>query len=123
MISLALFKNKNIKYKNIKYKSHERLKLLHRNGSVSDENFTDTELEDDDIELGQQINHKLNESHGSLIENAHDDPIHDIDINYNNRCHEWIKATAWRIKQSVQFFVVYLVLIVLNAFVLIWVCI
>merc|ERR1719229_1224476 len=42
------------------------------------------------------------------------------DLDTTNSCHEWIKATAWRIKQSVQFFLVYLILIILNAFVLIW---
>eukprot|EP01083_Nonionella_stella_P097034 272773_1 len=93
----------------------DHLNLLHRNEHMSDVTTSDT---DDDIELCHQINHKLNSSHQSLI----DRPINEIliDFDTNSGCHEWIKATAWGIKQSVQFFLVYLILIVLNAFILIW---
>jgi len=79
---------------------------------------TDNDLTDDDIELGQQINHNLASSSAHLALIDRTDTIPDLDT--TNRCHEWIRATAWTIKQSVQFFLVYLVLIVLNAFVLIW---
>ena len=87
----------------------DELNLLNKNGNISD---------DDNIELGHKINDELLSSHQSLLDRT--DIMLDIDT--TNSCHEWIKATAWRIKQSVQFFLVYLILIVLNAFVLIWVC-
>ena len=93
----------------------DHLNLLNKHDLSSMDD--DTDLEADDIELGHRINHEIDASHQSLIDRTE----LPIDLDTTNSCHEWIKATAWRIKQSVQFFLVYLVLIVLNAFVLIWV--
>lgn len=82
---------------------------------------TDTDGTDDDIELGQKINREINSSPHHIHQSLIDRTEQPLDLDATNRCYEWIKATAFRIKQSVQFFLLYLALIVLNAFVLIWV--
>jgi len=98
--------------------NNDELNLLkqHHHEQSTDDNGDD----DETIELGIKLNQDMDshEHHPHHVHSQSDTVLLDIDT--TNGCHEWFKATAWRIQQSVQFFVVYLVLIILNAFVLIW---
>ena len=82
-------------------------------------NASDTE--DSEIELGHKLNHSMNSNTHNQQHHPLVDRSENIEADPTNHCHEYLKATAFKIKQSVQFFLLYVILIVLNAFVLIWV--
>ena len=68
-------------------------------------------------------NSNNNNNNEPLNINDDDDEDDDDDLDYDNVyfCgREWIVAFAWRIRQSVPYFFLYLILIILNAFVLLF---
>ena len=98
------------------YFEPKQINVINNNDDDDDDDDMDDKLNLLPPELCNDIDIDIDIGLNKILDN-NDDIINDT----TNNCHEWIKATAWRIKQSVQFFLLYLILIILNAFVLIWV--
>lgn len=74
-------------------------------------------------DISDTIIHAIIENNNISNPNSTQHIISDIHIKQNTYCYEYYqccKRISWTIKQSVSYFIIYIFLIVLNAFILVW---